>query len=113
MDIIKLKGLGPKTIEYLNKLNLYTIQDLIEYYPYRYNIIKISNIKDIYDGENCTIKGIVDTEPRVSYINKKLNRMTFRINTNGILLNITIFNRAFYKTHLKLGRIINVGLDIM
>ena len=108
MDIINIKGLGPKTLEYLNKLNLYTIQDLIEYYPYRYNIIKVSNIKDIQDGENCTIKGIVDTEPRVSYINKRFNRMTFRVNSDGILLNVTIFNRAFYKTHLKLGRMINI-----
>lgn len=108
MDIINIKGLGPKTLEYLNKLNLYTIQDLIEYYPYRYNIIKVSNIKDIQDGEHCTIKGIVDTEPRVSYINKRFNRMTFRVNSDGILLNVTIFNRAFYKTHLKLGRMINI-----
>ena len=108
MDIINIKGLGPKTLEYLNKLNLYTVQDLIEYYPYRYNIIKVSNIKDIQDGEHCTIKGIVDTEPRVSYINKRFNRMTFRVNSDGILLNVTIFNRAFYKTHLKLGRMINI-----
>ena len=108
MDILNIKGLGPKTLEYLNKLNLYTIQDLIEYYPYRYNIIKVSNIKDIQDGEHCTIKGIVDTEPRVSYINKRFNRMTFRVNSDGILLNVTIFNRAFYKMHLKLGRMINI-----
>ena len=108
MDILNIKGLGPKTLEYLNKLNLYTIQDLIEYYPYRYNIIKVSNIKDIQDGEHCTIKGIVDTEPRVSYINKRFNRMTFRVNSDGILINVTIFNRAFYKMHLKLGRMINI-----
>lgn len=108
MDIFKIKGLGPKTIEYLNKLNLYTIQDIIEYYPYRYNIIKVSNIKDIQDQETCTIKGIVDLEPRVSFINKKFNRMTFRINSDGILLNVTIFNRAFYKNHLTIGRMINV-----
>ena len=108
MDILNIKGLGPKTLEYLEKLNLYTIQDLIEYYPYRYNIIKISNLKDVQDGEQCTIKGIVDTEPRVSYINKRFNRMTFRVNSDGILINITIFNRAFYKQHLKLGRMINI-----
>ena len=108
MDILNIKGLGPKTLEYLEKLNLYTIQDLIEYYPYRYNIIKISNLKDVHDGEQCTIKGIVDTEPRVSYINKRFNRMTFRVNSDGILINITIFNRAFYKQHLKLGRMINI-----
>lgn len=108
MDILNIKGLGPKTLEYLNKLNLYTIQDLIEYYPYRYNIIKVSSIHDIQDGEQCTIKGIVDTEPRVSYINKRFNRMTFRVNSDGVLINITIFNRAFYKQHLKLGRMINI-----
>ena len=108
MDILNIKGLGPKTLEYLEKLNLYTIQDLIEYYPYRYNIIKISNLKDVQDGEQCTIKGVVDTEPRVSYINKRFNRMTFRVNSDGILINITIFNRAFYKQHLKLGRMINI-----
>ena len=45
MDILNIKGLGPKTLEYLNKLNLYTIQDLIEYYPYRYNVISEKNLQ--------------------------------------------------------------------
>ena len=108
MDIELIKGIGPKAIEYLSKMNLYTIDDLILYYPYRYNVIRVEDIRDVVDGSNATIKGIVDTEPRVSYINKKFNRMTFRINSNGILVNVTIFNRAFYKQHLKLGREINV-----
>ena len=103
MDIFNIKGIGPKTIECLNKLNLNTIQDIIEYYPYRYNIIKVSNIKDINDQETCTIKGIVDLEPRVSFINKKFNRMTFRINSDGILINVTIFNRDNVKCNFVAG----------
>ena len=108
MDIGLIKGVGSKSLQYLNKMNLYTISDLIEYYPYRYNIIKVVPLTEAGEDETVTIKGIVDTEPRVSYIKKNFNRMTFRLNTDGFLVNITIFNRAFYKSNLKLGRMINV-----
>lgn len=108
MNIDTVKGIGPKAIEYLSKMNLYTISDMITYYPYRYNIIKVIDIRDAIEGEVITIKGIIDTEPRVSYINKNFNRMSFRLNTGGLLINVTIFNRAFYKPNLKLGRVINV-----
>ena len=109
MDIKIIKGVGPKVVEYLYKKDIYTVNDLLEYYPYRYNIIKVVNINEVTNNDIVvTIKGIVDTEPRVSYINKSLNKMTFRLNSDGILINITIFNRAFYKNNIKLGRVINV-----
>lgn len=108
MDINCLKGVGTKSLELLNKMNLYTIQDLITYYPYRYNIIKVIPLIEARDGENVTIKGVVDTEPRVYYINKNFNRMTFRVLSDNYLINVVIFNRAFYKQHLKLGRMINL-----
>ena len=41
MDIELVKGVGKVTLNYLDKLNIYRVQDLIEYYPYRYNILKI------------------------------------------------------------------------
>ena len=108
MDISAIKGVGTKSAQLLNKLDLYTIEDLITYYPYRYNLIKIVNIEDVEDNELVTIKGIIEKEPDVSYIKKNLNRMTFRINSNGYLINVTIFNRVFYKNNLKIGRVINV-----
>lgn len=109
MEISLIKGVGSKTINDLEKLGIYTISDLIEYYPYRYDVIHVVDIKDINDSDNTyTIKGVIDTEPRVSYIKNNLNRMNFRLNSNGILVNVTIFNRAFYKSNLKLGRMINV-----
>ena len=108
MDISGIKGIGNKTYDLLHKMDIYTTDDLISYYPYRYNVIKIVHLVDAPDGETVTIKGIVDTEPRVSYINKKLNRMTFKVLTDNYLINVTIFNRAFYKMHLKVGRMINI-----
>ena len=78
MDIELVKGVGKVTLEYLKKLQIFTINDLIEYYPYRYNIIRIVPIKDATLGETCTIRGIIDTEPKVTYI-KRLNKLSFRV----------------------------------
>lgn len=108
MDINLVKGVGDKAIEYLSKMGLYTVSDLIEYYPYRYNIIKVVHLSEVVEDEVVTIKGIVDTEPRVSYISKALNRMSFKVRTDEYLINVVIFNRAFYKSNLKLGRMINL-----
>ena len=108
MDISGIKGIGTKTYELLHKLNIYTVDDLINYYPYRYNVIKVIPLVEAEDGELVTIKGIVDTEPRVSYINRSLNRMSFKVLTDNFLINVTIFNRAFYKQHLHVGRMINL-----
>lgn len=108
MNLNYLSGVGEKTLEILNKLNIYMLSDLITYYPFRYDFIKVVPIKEVKDNEVVTIKGIVDFEPKVYYIKNNFNRMTFRINSDGILINVTIFNRAFYKTNLKIGRMINV-----
>ena len=34
--------------------------------------------------------------------------MSFKVRSDNYLINVTIFNRAFYKQHLKLGRMINL-----
>ena len=107
MDIELVKGVGKVTLEYLKKLQIFTINDLIEYYPYRYNIIRIVPIKDATLGETCTIRGIIDTDPKVTYI-KRLNKLSFRVLTDNYLVNVVIFNRAFMKNQLKIGRMINL-----
>jgi len=107
MDIELVKGVGKVTLEYLKKLQIFTINDLIEYYPYRYSIIRIVPIKDATLGETCTIRGIIDTEPKVTYI-KRLNKLSFRVLTDNYLVNVVIFNRAFMKNQLKIGRMINI-----
>lgn len=108
MDISLIGGVGDKLLDYLNKLKLYTVEDLLEYYPYRYEIIKVIKMSEVKPLTLCTIKGVVESEPHVTYINKKFNKMTFRLNADGYLINVTIFNRGFYKNNLKIGRVISV-----
>ena len=41
-DLENIKGIGPKTLSYLNKININTIEDLITHFPYKYEVLKRS-----------------------------------------------------------------------
>ncbi len=103
-----LKGVGPKTLTLLNKLGINNSFDLVTYFPFRYDIYKRSNIYELEQDDKIIIDGIVETKPTVFHINKKLDKMSFRLNTNTHLLNVTIFNRGFLKNKLSIGTTITI-----
>ena len=107
-DLENLKGLGKKTITELKNLEIYSINDLIEHYPYKYNLLKLNNIDEIEDGENIIIEGIVASPPLLRRINPRLNILLFKVNTNKKLINIIIYNRAYIKKNLLLGKEITI-----
>ena len=103
MDLENIPGIGEKTIKNLNKINIYTTRDLIEYYPYKYNYYNPSNINDTMDNLTITINAIVESIPKIVYIKRNFNYLTFRVITNNKLINVTIFNRGFLKNNIKVG----------
>ena len=104
MNIETIKGIGPKQTKLFNNLGLNTMDDLLEYYPYRYNFYNIEDIRNIEDPNKAIIKAVIETVPKVSFIKRNFNRMTFRVNANGLLINVSIFNRAFMKNNLIIGK---------
>ncbi len=106
-NLSEMKGIGQKGIQLLNKLGIYSKEDLLEFYPFRYNIIKRSDLNHLED-EHVIIDGIIETDPRVFYFNKKMNKLTFTINTKDRILTVSIFNRAYLKQNLKIGSNITV-----
>lgn len=104
MNLSDIKGIGPKTLELLNKLSIYTIDDLIRYYPYRYNTYSPSNILEIEEDTNVVISGIVTSTPKVSYIKRNFNKLSFTLETNNININVAIFNRAFLSRNIFIGK---------
>ena len=108
MDITSLHNVGEKTSKLLNKLNIFTENDLINYYPYRYNVYNFS--KDLNEKDTLIIEGTIESIPMVSYIKKNFNRLSFRANIQNNLINVVIFNRAFLKPNLLIGKkIIIIG----
>ena len=98
-----VKGIGPKTAQNLIKSGIETISDLLTYYPYRFEIYARSNIKELNDEDRIVIDGIIENIPSIFFFNKKMNKMTFRINTGEYILSAVIYNRAFMKSKLNIG----------
>ena len=104
MELSELKGVGPKTLEYLNKLNIYSLDDLIRYYPYRYNVYHLSDINNINEEDNIVISGKVIQVPNIFYIRRGFDRLTFQLETNSKIIKVTIFNRGYLKSSLTIGK---------
>ena len=104
MNLNLIKNIGPKTENLLNKLNIYTVEDLLTFYPYRYNIIKLKNIDEVTDGEVCFIPATILSACKVFYIRRNFNRLDFIVSSNNINFKVTIFNRAFLKNNLTINR---------
>ena len=102
-DLTYLKGIGPSTINKLNKLDIKTIDDLIDYYPYRYEILK----KDEDDHEHMVISAQVMSTPTISYV-KRLNILRFKALYNNKLINVVIYNRVFLKNSIIPSKVITL-----
>ncbi len=104
MDLKSIKGISIGTETKLNNLGINNVEDLLEFYPYRYNFINLIDIKDANDNESVTIKATIIEIPKIQYIKKNLNKMIFKVISNNQLIFVTIFNRAFLKQNLLLNR---------
>ena len=107
-ELQDLKGVGSKTLILLNKLGIYQAEDLLNFFPFRYDVFKRSNIYELETDDKIIIDGIVETNPNIFHFNKKMDKMSFRLNTSTHLLNITIFNRGFLKSKLQVGTTITI-----
>lgn len=108
MELSQIKGIGPKTIEHLNKLNIYDVDSLVRYYPFRYNIYTPSKIDDNAESNTLIISGKIISVPKVSYIKRNFNRLTFSFETSNIITTVSIFNRAFLASNLNVGKKVTV-----
>ena len=98
-----IKGIGTKSEELLNKLGIMSIEDLLTYYPVRYDVLKRSDLSKISEDDKVIIDGKVDSIPVILRFNRGLNKMNFRLGIKEGIIGVSIFNRAFMKTHLKIG----------
>ena len=108
MTLENIKGLGPKNLQLINKLGIYTIDDLINFYPFRYDVIERSNVDELNDGDKIIIDGIIESVPSIFYFGKRRDKMSFKLNTGENIFRVDIYNRGFLKSKLKIGTNITV-----
>ncbi len=102
-NLDKIKGIGPKSIQLLNRLNINTLEDMVSFYPYRFDVLEKSNLSICHQDDKVILDGMIESNPLVYFFSKKMNKMSFKLDTGNNLLSVAIFNRAFFKSHLQIG----------
>lgn len=108
MELDAIKGIGPKTKQILNRIGIYQVEDFVTYYPYRYDVIKRSDIHALKQDDTIIIDGIVETVPTISFFGKNKNRMRFYLSLDGYRFDVIIFNRAYLRSKLSISTMITV-----
>ena len=102
-ELKDVKGIGPKSLSLLNKININTIEDLVTHYPFRYDVLKRDELSQVDDGEKIIIDGKIESMPILMRFKAGLNKMNFRLVTQSGVVGVSIFNRAFLKSKLLVG----------
>ncbi len=103
-DVRYIKGIGEQRAKALQKLNIFTLRDLISYFPRAYEDRReICKIKDLRPGENACVQAMVAAEPTLSRIRKGLELVKLRVVDETGALDITFFNQAYMKNNLHTG----------
>lgn len=96
-----LKGVGQKRLVGLNKLGINTINDLLTYYPRRYDDLSIKDLATAADGQKVTVKGIIIAEPTVTFFGRKRSRLVFRIKIADNIYTVSFFNQPWLKKEVS------------
>lgn len=108
MTLENLPGIGEKSAKLLNNLGIYSVDDLVRNYPYRFDVLAKRSIEDERFYDNFVSDGVVESSPVVSFFKGRMNRLTFRCNVQNKIIKVTIFNRAFLKNNIKPGSVVTV-----
>ena len=108
MELENLKGIGIKSVKLLNNLGIYSMDDLVRNYPYRFDVLTKRNINDERFFDNMVVEGIVESSPVLNFFKGRKNRLTFRCNVQNKIIKVTIFNRAFMKNNIKVGSVVTL-----
>lgn len=108
MELEKLDKIGPKIAKTLNNLGIYNAEDLIRNYPYRFLILAKRDINNPKYYDEFVSDGIVESMPTLNFFKGKMNRLTFRCNVQNKIVKVVIFNRAFLKPNIIIGKEVTI-----
>ena len=99
-----VKSIGPAKAPLLNNLGIYTLGDLLTYFPREYeDRTTIKNIADVLNGEEITIEAKVVSEITINYIRKNMTIVKATVEDNTGKCTITWFNQTYIKQQIKRG----------
>ncbi len=106
----QLKGIGPKILNKLKKLEIYTIKDLLFHFPTRYeDFSQIYKIKDLTFNQEATISGKIIQVKNTKTWFKKFYLTEILVSDDTGTIRAIWFNQPFLKNILKPNLKINLS----
>ena len=104
----EMDGIGPKMLSLFQKLGICNIQDLITYYPRKYQVLMRTDMHLVRNGDKVVLDGILDGQPTVMHLSPKLKKVIFRIVSQGNVYHVGVFNQVYLCRELRYGMEITV-----
>ena len=98
------KGIGEQRAKILNKLGVYTLQDLLSYFPRDYQDRSvIRELSELQSGESACVRVLVVSRPVLARIRKGMELVKFRIADETAAADVTFFNQSYVKNQIVSG----------
>ncbi|MEH7074996.1 ATP-dependent DNA helicase RecG [Neobacillus drentensis] len=107
-SITVLKGIGEETAEIFSEMKIFTIEDLLEYFPYRYEDYRLRDITEVQHDEKVTVEGKVHSEPSLNYYGRKKSKLMFRFFVGAHLIKVVFFNQPYLKNKIIINETITI-----
>ncbi len=99
-----IKGIGEQRARALEKLGIFTLYDLVSYFPRDYqDRSAVKTLDAVADGEAACVRALVISSPVLSRVRKGMELVKFRIADSGGAANVTYFNQSYVKNSIKRG----------
>ncbi|KRL93930.1 ATP-dependent DNA helicase RecG [Limosilactobacillus equigenerosi] len=105
--VTAVRGVGPKLAEQLATLEIETVEDLLTYFPARYDEMTPTNVQFAKDKQKLAVKGTVMSEPIISRYGYRRSRVAFRLLTGMDVVQVTFFNQPY------LAKNITANMDVI
>ena len=103
-DVQYIKGIGEKKALALNKLGVFSLYDLISYFPRKYeDRSQMCLIAEAMPGESVCILATVADTPRLVRIRRGMELVKFRAVDDSGSVDITYFNQNYVKDNINRG----------
>ncbi len=103
-DVRYIKGIGEKKAQALNKLGVFSLRDLVSFFPRKYE--DRSETKPIAltcEGESVCVEAMVTDTPRLTRVRRGLDLVKLRAVDDSGVLDITYFNMPYARDNLHRG----------
>ncbi len=106
---VETLGITEEKREELARLGIISIEDLLTYFPFRYDDFRLSDLARAENDERVTIQGVVVRQPSLRWYGKKKSRLAVKVQVEDQVIQVIWFNQFYLKKKIRLGETIAVS----